>query len=326
VNLRVSAVNLIQLTIDHRQIHANNGITPMPNLKTKYAIVGSSGQLGNELVRQGKTSGIQLLPLDLPDFDLTDLAAVEKQLRSGDISLVINAAGYTDVDRAEKESELAFAINRVGTYNLATRCNEIGVPLIHISTDYVFDGKKEGPYVETDPVSPLGVYGRSKAEGESEIRKSLPGHIIIRTSWLYGVHGHNFVKTMLKLGREKETLRVVADQYGSPTSAADLAEAIFRIADQLNERVDIQWGTYNYCGDGVISWHGFAETIFDIVRRYDSFTVTQILPITTAEYPTPASRPANSAMDCSKIKKIFGILPRPWRESLAEVIEALLSK
>jgi dTDP-4-dehydrorhamnose reductase len=305
-----------------------------PNMM--YAVVGSSGQLGNELVRQGKTSGIQLLTLDLPhihlltlalpNFDITDPAAVEKQLRSGDISLVINTAGYTDVDRAEKEPEQAFAVNREGTSCLASRCNEIGVPFIHISTDYVFNGKKEGAYVETDPVSPLGIYGKSKAEGESEIRKRLTEHIIIRTSWLYSVHGRNFVKTMLKLGRDKKIVRVVADQYGCPTCAADLAGAIYRIAGQLSEGVDIQWGIYNYCGDGVTSWHGFAETIFDIARRYDSFAVTQILPISTAEYPTPALRPANSALDCSKIRRNFGIQPRPWRESLAEVIEKLLAR
>jgi len=295
-----------------------------PNMK--YAVVGSSGQLGNELVRQGKTSGIHLLALDLPRFDITDPAAVEKQLRSGDISLVINAAGYTDVDRAEKEPEQAFAVNREGAYNLASRCNEIGVPFIHVSTDYVFDGKKEGAYVETDPVSPLGIYGGSKADGESEIRKRLTEHIIIRTSWLYGNHGRNFVKTMLKLGLYKEIVRVVADQYGCPTSAADLAGAIFRIVDRLNEGVDNQWGTYNYCGDGVISWHGFAQAIFDIARRYDSFAVTQVLPISTAEYPTPARRPVNSALDWSKIRKNFGIQIRPWRDSLAEVIEKLLAR
>ncbi len=298
----------------------------MHSLKIKYAVIGSSGQLGNELVRQGKTSGIHLLTLDLPRFDITDPAAVEKQLRSGDISLVINAAGYTDVDRAEKEPEQAFAVNREGAYNLASRCNEIGVPFIHVSTDYVFNGKKEGAYLETDPVSPLGIYGGSKADGESEIRKRLTEHIIIRTSWLYSVHGRNFVKTMLKLGRDKEIVRVVVDQYGCPTSAADLAGAIFRIAGQLSEGVDIQWGIYNYCGDGVTSWHGFAETIFDIARRYDSFSVTQILTISTAEYPTPALRPANSALDCSKIRRNFGIQPRPWRESLAEVIGKLLAR
>jgi dTDP-4-dehydrorhamnose reductase len=304
----------------------NWGIIFMHRLKMKYAVVGSSGQLGNELVRQGKTSGIQLLTLDLPRFDITDPVAVEKQLRTGDISLVINAAGYTDVDGVEKEPEQAFAVNREGAYNLASRCNEIGVPFIHISTDYVFNGKKEGAYLETDSVSPLGIYGKSKAEGESEIRKRLSEHIIIRTSWLYSVHGRNFVKTMLKLGRDKEIVRVVADQYGCPTSATDLAGAIFRIADQLSEGVDIQWGIYNYCGDGVTSWHGFAETIFDIAKRYDSFAVTQILPISTAAYPTPVTRPANSVLDCSKIRRKFGIQSRPWRESLAEVIEKLLAR
>jgi dTDP-4-dehydrorhamnose reductase len=298
----------------------------MHSLEMKYAVIGSSGQLGRELVRQGKTSGIHILSLDLPRFDITDPAAVEKQLQPGDISLVINAAGYTDVDRAEKEPEQAFAVNREGTYNLASMCNEIGLPFIHVSTDYVFDGKKESAYLETDPVSPLGAYGRSKAKGESEIRKCLTEHIIIRTSWLYGNHGRNFVKTMLKLGRDKEIVRVVADQFGSPTSAADLAGTIFRIADRLNEGVDIQWGTYNYCGGGETSWHGFAETIFDIAKKYESFAVREIVPITTDEYPTSARRPANSALDCSKIRRNFGIQIRLWRESLAEMIEKLLAR
>lgn len=292
----------------------------------KYMLIGYEGQLGWDLVRKAENLAIPILPLDLPRFNITDFNAVEKWLNPKDISVVINVAAYTAVDRAEQESEQAFAVNRDGPSYLAERCAEIKVPLIHISTDYVFDGRKTGAYLESDPVCPLGVYGRSKAEGESEIRKCLREHIIIRTSWLYGVHGNNFVKTMLKLGRDKEIIRIVADQYGCPTYAADIADAIFLIAEQIEKNSDINWGTYHYCGKGETTWHGFDVAIFEIAKKYDSFTVKELLPISTAEYPTPARRPENSVLDCTKIGKNFGIQPRPWRESLAEMIEALYNE
>ncbi len=292
----------------------------------RYAVIGSEGQLGWELVRKAKASTLQILPLDLPGFDITDPIEMGKCLRPQDISVVINAAAYTAVDKAEREPRQAFAVNRDGAAHMAARCEEINVPLIHISTDYVFDGKKKGAYLESDAVSPLGVYGRSKAEGESEIRKYLGHHIIIRTAWLYGTHGNNFVKTMLKLGREKETVRVVDDQYGCPTYAADLADAVLLIAAQVAEKSNNIWGTYHYCGEGKTTWHGFAETIFEIAKDYDSFKLKEIMPVGTSEYPTPAKRPANSVLDCSKIAKTFGIRPRPWKESLAEMIENLLAE
>ncbi|UCH22428.1 MAG: dTDP-4-dehydrorhamnose reductase, partial [Deltaproteobacteria bacterium] len=252
---------------------------------------------------------------------------IEKSLQPVDISVVINAAAYTDVDSAEQESGSAFAVNRDGPSYLAARCEQIKVPLIHISTDYVFDGRKKGAYLESDPVSPLGVYGRSKAEGESLIIDCLREHVIIRTSWLYGSHGSNFVKKMLTLGRDEEIIRVVADQHGCPTYAADLAEVILLIAAKIENDGPIDWwGTYHYCGEGQTTWHAFAEAIFEIAKKYDSFAVKEVLPVSTAEYPTPAPRPANSVLDCSKIGKTFGIQPRPWRESLVEMIEKLLVK
>ena len=200
-----------------------------------------------------------------------------------------------------------------------------GIPLFHISTDYVFDGLKKGPYLESDPVSPVSVYGKSKAAGEVEVRNRLRNHIIFRTSWLYGVHGQNFVKTMLHLGREQTVLRVVADQYGCPTYAADLAEAILAIAVKYREGQQIAWGTYHYCGSGVTNWHGFAEKIFKLARQHDSLNVRTVEPITTAEYPTPAKRPVNSVLDCSLIAKRFDITTRPWPERLARMLELTLS-
>jgi len=291
----------------------------------KVLAVGSNGQLGRELCRRAEKQGFDMVAVDLPEFDIIDPSAVKKGVNQAGISLVINAAAYTAVDQAESEPELAFAVNRDGPASLASCCGEVGIPLIHISTDYVFDGRKKGPYFETDPVSPLGVYGRSKAAGERKVRDHLQDHVILRTAWLYGIDGQNFVKTMLRLGKEKEVLRVVADQYGCPTYAADLAEAILEIAAQIGEGGDIAWGTYHYCGKGVTTWHGFAEAIFDLAKEHDSLKVKKVVPITTDEYPTPAKRPANSVLDCSLIKKRFSISPRPWREGLTKMINRLLS-
>ena len=291
----------------------------------KIIIIGINGQLGWELNRQGRQNGHHVIAVDLPDFDITDASAIENLITGSSADVVINAAAYTAVDRAEEEPQRAFAINRDGPARLASACAEQGLALIHVSTDYVFDGTKKEPYAESDPVSPLGVYGQSKAAGEEEIRKILPAHIIIRTAWLYGVHGNNFVKTMLRLGKEQEVIRVVADQVGCPTCAADLAGAILIIAEKIAAGNQIQWGTYHYCGAGAASWHGFAEAIFDLAKQYTPLAVKTVQPITTAEFPTPAKRPANSVLDCSAIKDNFGIQPRPWKESLAEVLQQVLS-
>jgi dTDP-4-dehydrorhamnose reductase len=275
------------------------------------------------LVRQAEARGLGILARDCPEIDISDLASIDACLDCADIDLVVNAAAYTAVDRAESEPETVFAVNREGPAHLAKRCRKRGIPLIHVSTDYVFDGTKPGPYVEEDPVAPLGVYGESKAAGEAEVRKLLPEHIILRTAWLCGIHGHNFVKTMLRLGREKETLRVVADQSGCPTMAADLAEAVLDVVRQVEKNQLVEWGTYHYCGLGKTTWHGFATAIFDIAGRYEKFSVKRVEPISTQDYPTPVRRPTNSVLDCTKIERYFAIRQRPWRESLAEMIEEL---
>jgi dTDP-4-dehydrorhamnose reductase len=236
---------------------------------------------------------------------------------------VINAAAYTAVDLAETEKKQAFEVNRDGPANLAGFCADAGIPLVHISTDYVFDGSKAGAYREDDPVAPIGVYGQSKAAGEAEVRRKIPEHLIVRTAWLYGVHGHNFVKTMLRLGREKKTLRVVDDQTGCPTYAADLARAILSMADHILAGKKTPWGTYHYCGAGSVTWCGFAQAIFKIAAKHEAFAAPSVIPITSAEYPTPVKRPANSVLDCSKIAKQFGIQPRPWIDGLADMLEAL---
>jgi dTDP-4-dehydrorhamnose reductase len=288
----------------------------------RILVTGVRGQVGWELARRGEKRGFEMEALDRQALDITDPRAVAERVCRPGLALVVNAAAYTAVDRAESERELAFAVNRDGPAHMALACAKAGMPLIHLSTDYVFDGQKKGPYLETDPVSPLGIYGRSKAEGEAKVRAHLREHIIVRTSWVYGVHGHNFLKTMIRLAKERKVIRVVADQWGCPTSAADLAEAMLAIAGQLAGR---RWGTYHYCGEGAATWHAFAEAILAEARKHTPLAAEQVEPIATAQYPTPAKRPANSVLDCSLLAKTFRIQPRPWRESLAHVISELFS-
>jgi len=287
-------------------------------------LTGANGQVGWELSNRGGQRGLEILALDRADLDITDPVLVSEEVNRSGVSLVVNAAGYTAVDEAESEPELAFAANRDGPAYLASACGKAGIPLVHISTDYVFDGQKQGSYLETDPVSPLSVYGKSKAAGEVAVRKHLREHFILRTGWVYGVHGHNFVKTMLRLGREREEVQVVTDQYGCPTYAADLAETILRIATQFLEGGQVHWGTYHYCGKGVTNWYGFAEQIFALAREHVFLKVKRIEPITTAEYPTLAKRPASSVLDCSLVKRHFDIAPKPWHESLARMLQQVL--
>jgi dTDP-4-dehydrorhamnose reductase len=290
----------------------------------KILITGAGGQLGRELINQGQLKGFSVQAPSEDDMDITDLEKIDRCMAFHQPEVVINAAAYTQVDKAESEAALAFAVNTTGSANLARMCAKNKIPLVHISTDYVFDGQKGTSYLETDAISPVGVYGRSKAEGEIEIRSHLKEHIILRTSWLYGIHGHNFAKTMLKLATTKPKIRVVADQYGSPTNAADLAQTILIISDRMQFNNDVDWGTYHYCGQGVISWYNFAEKIVGLARLYADVKTTRIEPITTADYPTRALRPIYSALDCSRIQKHFGINPKPWQKSLEITIKELL--
>ena len=291
----------------------------------RILLTGANGQVGWELSNRGAKRGLEILALGRADLDITDPVLVSEEVNRSGVSLVVNAAGHTAVDQAESEPELAFAANRDGPAYLASACGKAGIPLVHISTDYVFDGQKKGAYLVTDPVSPLSVYGKSKAAGEVEVRKHLREYLILRTGWVYGIHGHNFVKNMLRLGREREVVQVVTDQYGCPTFAADLAETILRIATQFLEGGQVHWGTYHYCGKGVTSWHGFAEEIFRLASGYESLKVKRVEPISTSEYPTPAQRPASSILDCSVLEHTFNIHPQPWAESLAQMLEMLLS-
>jgi dTDP-4-dehydrorhamnose reductase len=289
----------------------------------RILVLGINGQLGWELGRQGRESGFDIIPLDLPEFDITNPEAVEKNVMQSEASLVINASAYTAVDKAESEPELAFAVNCDGPGFLADSCAKADIPLIHISTDYVFDGNKKSPYLESDPISPMGVYGKSKAAGEAKVRQCAKEHIILRTAWLYGTHGQNFVKTILRIGRDNEVVRVVSDQFGSPTFAADLAEAALTIASNIRREKQVTWGTYHYCGRGVTSWYDFSVEIFRLAKQHESFAVKKVEPISTAEYPTTVKRPADSSLDCSSIGKCFDIYPKAWEKSLSDMIRSI---
>lgn len=283
-------------------------------------ITGAQGQVGRELV--ARAAGRRVVGLGREALDITDPASVRQALADFRPALVVNAAAYTAVDRAESEPAMAFAVNADGPENLAAGCARAGIPLLHLSTDYVFDGTKPGPYVEDDPAAPLGVYGESKWQGECAIRERLEAHLILRVAWVFGAHGGNFVKTMLRLGRERPELRVVADQQGGPTPAAAIAETLLALADRALARERFPWGTYHYCGAPATTWHGFATAIFDdasarglLPRR------PAVEPIATADYPTLARRPANSVLDCSRLAHELGIGQPKWRTGLSDMLD-----
>jgi dTDP-4-dehydrorhamnose reductase len=288
-------------------------------------VIGSKGQLGWELTTRAEDWGFDAVGYDLPELDITAPDAVGDVVDQSEASIVVNAAAYTAVDKAEEEREQAYAVNCRGVSYLAKACREVAIPLVHISTDYVFDGESDLPYRETDPISPLGVYGHSKAAGEAEVQRILEEHIIVRTSWLCGFQGKNFVKTVLRLGKERDEIRVVDDQYGCPTFAADLAGAIFQTISALGKRSRPSWGVYHCCGRGIATWYGFAAKILEVAAEYESFPA-RVVPISTEEFPTPASRPAYSVLDCSRMQNEFGVQIRPWQEGLSELLERLFKQ
>ena len=289
----------------------------------KVLILGRAGQVAFELARAAWPAGTAVTIAGRPEFDMARPETLEPVLAAAAAEVVINATAYTGVDKAESEPGLAFAVNRDGPARLAELCRERGAALLHISTDYVFDGTKPAPYLETDPVAPVSVYGASKAAGEAAIRAVAPRHVILRTSWVYGAHGQNFLKTMLRLGAEREELGVVADQHGAPTAAADIAAALVRIAEQVAGRAEAPWGTFHYTGAGATTWHGFADHIFEAMLRVTGRR-PRLKPITTADYPLPARRPANSRLDGSQIGHRFGIICTPWQEAVDRVLNELL--
>jgi dTDP-4-dehydrorhamnose reductase len=275
----------------------------------RILVAGGAGQVGAALARRGAARGHAVLAHGRSSLDVTSSTAVDAAVDASGADAVINAAAYTAVDRAESEREAALAVNSGGAANLATACRARGVPLLHISTDYVFDGDKGAPYVETDRVHPINVYGETKAAGEVAVRAACPDATIVRTSWVFGLEGANFVRTIARLARARPELRVVADQHGCPTFADDLADALLDLAVRADNPPLL-----HYCGDGPTTWHGLAEAI---VQRLG--LGTRVEPIATAEYPTPARRPRSSVLDTSLIRSL-GIVPPSWRTGLEKML------
>ena len=283
-------------------------------------VTGAGGQVGRELVLR-VPGGADVVALDRAGLDLTDADAVAAAVAAYRPDVVLNAAAYTAVDRAEGEAALAFAVNRDGAARLAAACAAHGAALLHLSTDYVFDGTKPTPYAEDDPASPLGVYGRSKWEGEEAVRERLDRHVIVRVAWVFGPHGHNFVKTMARLAQDREELRVVADQRGGPTPAGAIADALWAIAGQIAEGREA-WGTVHFCGAPATTWHGLAEAAIAEARALGPVACRRVLPIATADYPTPAARPANSVLACDRIAERWGLAQPDWRPYIGETVAA----
>ncbi len=287
-------------------------------------VCGAGGQLGRELMRRHDAQREPIVGVPHGALDIRDAARVRAAILEAAPALVINAAAYTAVDKAESEREAAFAVNRDGTANLADACRESALPLLHVSTDYVFDGSKAGPYVESDATAPLGVYGASKLAGEEALRQRHAQHVILRTAWVYSAHGANFVKTIVRLAGERPSLRIVEDQKGGPTPAASIAEALLKIARSLRRGEDA-WGTYHFCGAPATSWWGFAGAIVEAAAPHLGKRVP-VVPIATADYLLPARRPANSTMDCGKIAAAFAIAQPDWRAGLPALLAELVAK
>lgn len=293
----------------------------------RILVCGAGGQVGHELVDRAHAYGLEALGMTRAHLDITSadqIAALVSELKPG---LIINAAAYTHVDNAETHREQAYAVNRDGAARLAEAARRVSIPLLHISTDYVFSGEARVPYREEDEVSPTGVYGASKLAGEAAIQAVLREHLILRTSWVYGSHGHNFVKTMLRLAQQRDSLSVVADQFGCPTQAGSIADVLLQLAQRYAREGTLAWGLYHYSGRSPCTWFDFAVEIFRQAEAKGMLAKQpQVSSITTAQYPTPARRPAWSVLDCAKFEATFGIDTHDWHDDLSVVLDVLAAR
>lgn len=288
----------------------------------KIVVVGCNGQVGRALIHRGGSYGFKMLGISKETLNITSKKMVYDVLLFQKPDLLINAAAYTKVDLAEKEVDKALEVNEKALFYLSEYCKNSNIPLFHLSTDYVFDGKINYPYKELDSVSPISVYGKSKEAGECAVRKLLTQYIILRTSWVFSAHGSNFVKSILSKSIEQDIINVVTDQYGGPTSADGVADALLTIASQYNLTGKLEWGTYHYSGYPYVSWYEFAEEIFrsalaiNIIKK-----IPTIKPLLSSAHSAIASRPRNSRLDCSKIYKNFGISMDNWKVRLLNFLE-----
>ncbi|KQN74784.1 dTDP-4-dehydrorhamnose reductase [Devosia sp. Leaf64] len=292
----------------------------------RLLVTGKTGQVVTALIERGAATGIDIVALGRPEFDMANAQAGMDAIAAAKPNAIVSAAAYTAVDRAESDEAAAEAVNATGPGVVAGIAAQLGVPVIHLSTDYVFDGSKPEPYVETDPTNPLGVYGRTKLGGEQELTAATPNHAILRTAWVYSPFGNNFLKTMLRVGADRPELRVVADQLGNPTSALDIADAVLQVARNLIEQPDNHElrGVFHMVGTGEASWADFATEIFAISKQLGGPS-PNVSRITTDEYPTPARRPANSRLNASKLQNIHGVALPAWQTSTRATIARLLA-
>ncbi len=288
----------------------------------RLAVTGKNGQVVSALLALASAE-LEILALGRPELDLAQPETVLKALREVKPDAVLSAAAYTAVDKAESEPDIAFAVNRDGARAVAQAASDLGIPLIHLSTDYVFDGAKDTAYVESDPTGPTSVYGRSKLEGERAVSEATDNYVVLRTAWVYSEYGNNFVKTMLRLSENRDEINVVADQFGCPTSANDIAAAVVTIARKLVEDSSAPLrGVFHLSGTGETNWANFAKQIFAFSAETGGKSIV-VNDITTAQYPTPARRPANSRLDCSKLEEVYGIKLPSWQTSTRAVVTAL---
>jgi dTDP-4-dehydrorhamnose reductase len=293
----------------------------------RIAVIGRQGQVARALAEAGPAPDVQIVTLGRPHLDLAVPETVEPSLKAATPDLVVNAAAYTAVDQAEQEPEIAAAVNGLGAGAVAAAAKALGIPVIHLSTDYVFDGNKTTPYIEEDSVAPANAYGLSKLAGEEAVVATVGGeHVILRTAWVYAPYGKNFVRTMLALAESRDEVRVVADQLGCPTYAPDIAVAIVDIARNIlrNPSDASLRGLFHLAGTGETSWAGFASAIFAFLAA-KGLREPALTPIATADYPTSARRPANSRLNCAKLARVHGIELPSWRDSLAICLERLTS-
>ena len=291
----------------------------------KILITGAGGQVGLETVRRAQAYGFTPIAFNRADLDITDAVKAARTIKDIAPAALINCAAYTHVDKAENDADAAFEANALGPKNLARACQALDIPLLHISTDYVFDGCASGLYLETDQVSPINIYGSTKLAGEHAITQNCDKYIILRTSWVYGVTGENFIKTMLAIGQGNGHARVVADQFGSPTFAGDIAETLLKITKSYLSRKEAPNGIYHYTGAGITSWYGFAKVVFKELEAHSNIQV-ELKAITTKDRPTPAQRPAHSGLDTSKTAADFNIYPKDWQQSVARATREILKQ
>ncbi|MEO1657803.1 MAG: dTDP-4-dehydrorhamnose reductase [Pseudomonadota bacterium] len=294
-------------------------------MRLRVLVAGQSGQVAQSLL-QAASRDVTLELRGRPDFDITDKQSIAAAVDAFGPDIVINAAAYTAVDQAEDDRDAAFAANALGPQNLAEVTADQGLPLIHLSTDYVFDGSGTEPYREDQPTAPIGVYGESKLAGEDAVAAANPSHVIARTAWVYGAHGKNFLKTMLRVGSTNDELRVVDDQHGAPTSSHTIAETLLRIAHAVKEADgETPFGLYHLVASGACSWADFAAAIFDESAARGG-PAAKVARITTEEYPTKAARPAYSVLDTSKLQSSFGVTLPDWREPIGPIVAKVLEE